>query len=189
MTVDSRRMFVPTPENFAAIKSCVEAVRDSQKPVLFWIGAGASAWCGLPLWSQLAEQMYRRFQSQLEQRQRTVAQNALDAQQFPAFFSLCRAQNPQLYFRIVIDELRPPAQFPPVYARFTKAICATKPTQIVTTNVDQCLEQGADLPSVLYRDIEQVMGDHHSEGYILKLHGSTSSSESLIFTNEDYERL
>jgi hypothetical protein len=76
-----------------------------------------------------------------------------------------------------------------VYARFTKAICATKPTQIVTTNVDQCLEQGADLPSVLYRDIEQVMGDHHSEGYILKLHGSTSSSESLIFTNEDYERL
>jgi NAD-dependent SIR2 family protein deacetylase len=163
-------MFVPTPENFAAIKSCVETVWDSQRPVVFWIGAGASAWYGLPLWPELAETLYRKFQSRLKKDQRALAQEALAAKQFPALFSLSRAEDSQLYLQTIMNELRTPADMPSAYSRFIKAICANKPTQIVTTNVDQCLEQCSDLPSVLHGDIEQVLRDQHPDGWMLHLH-------------------
>ncbi len=182
-------MFLSTPENFAALNACVEATRDSRKSLFFWIGAGASAWCGLPLWSELAEKMYQRFQSQLKRDQREQAQSALESGRFPAFFSLCKAQDPQLYLRTIIHELRTPAEAPPVYTRFITEICATKPALIVTTNIDQCLEQHSALPSVLYEDIEQVMRDTYADGCILKLHGCISATDSLIFTQEDYQRL
>src|SRR5260221_445335 len=182
-------MFLSTPENFAALNACVEATRVSRKSLFFWIGAGGSAWCGLPLWSELAEKMYQRFQSQLKRDQREQAQSALESGRFPAFFSLCKAQDPQLYLRTIIHELRTPAEAPPVYTRFITEICATKPALIVTTNIDQCLEQHSALPSVLYEDIEQVMRDTYADGCILKLHGCISATDSLIFTQEDYQRL
>jgi hypothetical protein len=182
-------MFVSTPENFSAIKQCIAEVQDSRKPLVFWIGAGASAWRGLPLWPQLADRMYRRFQSCLTAIQRTMAQNVLLEKQFPAFFSLCKAQDSQLYFRTLLDELKTPVDEPRVYARFISAIRTARPPLIVTTNVDQCLEQGAQLPSVLYGDIEQVMRGQYPDGCILKLHGCTSVVTSLIFAEEDYKRL
>jgi hypothetical protein len=182
-------MFVPTPENFDAIKSCVAAVNDPERPVLFWIGAGASAWCGLPLWPELATRMYRQFQLKMEYADRVAAQDALEAKRFPKLFSLCKSRNPQLYFQTIMEELKTPDRFRSVYRRFINGLRAIEPTEVVTTNVDQCLEQATDLPSVLHMDIEQVSRLSNPRGYILKLHGSTSSSESLIFTDEDYARL
>jgi SIR2-like domain len=98
-----------------------------------------------------------------------------------------RLKNSQPYFGTIIDQLKTPGEVPPVYARFITAMCAAKPTLIVTTNVDQCLEERSDLPSVLYEDIEQVMRDTYPEGCILKLHGCISATDSLIFTQEDYQ--
>jgi hypothetical protein len=102
---------------------------------------------------------------------------------------LCKAHDSQLYLRTILDELRTPAETPRVYTRFVTEVCAVRPALIVTTNVDQCLEQHSDLPSVLYEDIDQVMSDTYPGGCILKLHGCTSATNSLVFMEEDYRRL
>ena len=182
-------MIVDSPENFAALKACCEAVRDPRKLPFYWIGAGASAWAGLPLWPQLAERTYRTFQSRLNADERERAQSVLDAGSLPAFFSLCKAHDSQLYFKTILGELRTPSVTRPVYTRFITAICAVRPVLIVTTNVDQCLEQQSNLPSVLYQDIDQVTDNTYPDGCILKLRGCTSVANSLVFTEEDYQRL
>lgn len=181
-------MIVDSPENFAALKACREAVRDTRKPPFYWIGAGASAWAGLPLWSDLAENTYKKFQSRLSPNERADAQSAIADGRLPEFFSLCKAHDPQLYLKTILDELTPPAA-PPVYGRFIAAVTKVRPALIVTTNVEQCLEQNSDLPSVLFTDIEQVMNANYPGGCILKLHGCTSVTNSLVFTEEDYQHL
>jgi SIR2-like domain len=113
----------------------------------------------------------------------------MDAGRFPTFFSLCKAVDSQLYLRTIVDELRTPLVVPRVYDRFITEICAVRPALIITTNADPCLEQHSNLPTALYQDIEQVMRDTYPGGCILKLHGCTSVTNSLIFTEEDYQRL
>lgn len=60
------------------------------------------------------------------------------------------------------------------------------PHSIITTNYDRSLE-------LIFPDYEPIVGEeilrspHESIGEIMKIHGSISEPESLVFTDEDYE--
>jgi hypothetical protein len=56
---------------------------------------------------------------------------------------------------LLASALKAPENPPPVYVRFISALKALKqPLQILTTNVDEALEQNLHLPVILPADLE-----------------------------------
>jgi hypothetical protein len=49
------------PGTFRAIRELRHLIQDSKKPVIFWVGAGASKWLGYPLWKEIAHELRREF--------------------------------------------------------------------------------------------------------------------------------
>ncbi len=178
-------------ETFAAINELCSLSSKSKKPIVVWVGAGASAWCGLPLWSQLADlfhKEYGRFESSYD---RKSGNEFLSKALFPEFFSYCKQINAARFNNFLVASLKTSANPPPVYARFISALKTTKPPlQILTTNVDEALEQNLQLPVILPADLERLKTLIQSqESFIAKLHGSVSAVNSTIFTTEDYALL
>jgi fructoselysine-6-P-deglycase FrlB-like protein len=48
-------------ETQRALNELVDEARKDDHRLLFWVGAGASAWCGYPLWNTLADQFHTAF--------------------------------------------------------------------------------------------------------------------------------
>ena len=78
-----------------------------------------------------------------------------------------------------------------VYSRFLSVISAVQPVRLITTNVDEMLENGLESVQTVQRDdIEQILDLNASDrSYLLKLHGSVSDIESVVFTKSDYDTL
>src|SRR5436309_4697157 len=44
---------------FLSVRELRRSVQEAQKPLVYWIGAGASKWLNYPLWKELARQLRR----------------------------------------------------------------------------------------------------------------------------------
>jgi len=161
-----------------------------ERNIVFWIGAGASKWRGYKLWGELASFMHSGYLKYEENYDKKVANELLNSCEYPKFFSYCKSISKQRYHTILSEELSL-KKTTPVYERFCQMLQEINPFYILTTNVDGCLESSLDGYELIEKsDIERTALQIQSKkSFICKLHGSISSIESLVFTDEDYKDL
>ena len=175
-------------ETFHALRLLRDSVAQGTKPIIFWIGAGASAWCKYPLWGELSESVHSTFLKYEPNYESNLALKLMNAKRYPDFFTICRDTNRKRYFSILESTFAPKA-VTPVYERFTKMLAGIHPCFVLTTNVDQCIEGHLTGSTTVQRtDLERCLDLLQQErSFVCKLHGSISSIESVIFTTDDYE--
>lgn len=177
-------------QTFHSIRLLVDSVKESKKPLLFWVGAGASAWCNYPLWDELANIFHSQFLKYEANYNKAFALGLLELKKYPDFFQLCQAINRQRYFSILADSFKPQPPTP-VYKRFIETLRSIKPLHILTTNIDECLEKNIGAMITVQRsDLERCVNLlQNGESFVSKLHGSVSSIESIVFTADEYAEL
>ena len=170
-----------------AVHELLEETAPSDRPLVFFVGAGASAWAGLPLWCDLAQKAHQTFVRSEKGYDASQGLALINEGDLPQFFSVLKRTAHKRYNRLLKAELatRTPR---PVYRRFIQAMTSVSPVRAVTTNADEMLEHSVpDAQVVQHEDIEQVSHLQASgKSYILKLHGSISRVESVVFTTEEY---
>jgi hypothetical protein len=177
-------------QTFYALRNLREFISNKSNRLLLWIGAGASRWRQVPSWEQLANQVHSRF-SKLESNYDTSeAIRLIDLKDFPSFFKICRDVNEGRYFKELLSFLRPKKRAG-VYSRFIESLRAIQPLNILTTNVDELLETSLDGMLTIQRsDLARCLDLlRDGNGFIGKIHGSTSQAESMVFTSSDYDDL
>lgn len=188
---DSESMLDGNDTNtFYSIRLLYDSILLRRKPVLFWVGAGASAWCGFPLWKELADSMHSQFSRYELTYAKRVALQYLHSKEFPEFFKLCRETNEQRYQTVLASNLKP-RPVTAVYHRFLESIGSIMPLFIVTTNGDESLENNLSGITVVQRsDLERCVDlFQQKQSFVCKLHGSVSAIGSLVFTADDYAGL
>jgi hypothetical protein len=183
-------MLLNDRETYAALAALTAVAEDGRRPIIFWIGAGASAWAGYPLWQELASQMHTRFTREAIQYDRSEATIELTEDRFSDLFERMRLSDQPMYFKMLVQAFSPmPTK--PVYSRMVRALQSIEPLNILTTNVDEVLEhQLPDAIIVQNSDIERIstlLQDRKS--FICKLHGTSSTVGTMVFAKTDYERL
>jgi hypothetical protein len=173
-----------------ALRLLPDAISQSEKPLVFWVGAGASAWCGYPLWAGLADTMHSKYLKYEPEYNETSAHQAIQFKNYPDLFQQCKGVNKQRYFSMLAESLRP-REITPVYQRFIDAVSAINPINVLTTNADELLETNLSGVSLIQRsDLERCIDLLTSKrSFVCKLHGSVSSIQTAVFTTEDYRRL
>src|SRR5579859_596851 len=160
------------------------------KPLIIWVDAGASKWQGYDLWIDLAKNLRREFFQYVSCFDNDKALRLINANEFPLFFQLCRDLDQQRYYRFLSSAFLSKPETP-LYQRFIESLSRITPLRILTTNVDEAIEQR--FPDVNTYQRSDITGCLHqlNEGrsFILKLHGSRSAIESTVFTHVDYESL
>lgn len=175
-------------DTFCNIRLLRDCVKESTKPVVFWIGAGASVWCGYPLWNEFAEKVHSDFLKYEAKYDTDTAINFLKIKNYPSLFSLCKNTNSKRFFSAIGNtfSVKQPSS---VYKRFGEILAGIQPCYILTTNVEHCLENNlVGINMVERSDLERcvdLLQKKHS--FVCKLHGSVSHIESTVFTKEDYE--
>lgn len=178
------------PNNLRHIIQLRDLARGGKKPIVFWIGAGASKWCGYLLWDELADKIHSSFIKREPQYDRTLAGGYLNNPDFPALFDHCKRVNPRLYYSLLAENLAPRTPTP-VYKRFLDTLSRIGNAYILTTNVDETLEkQLSSIGTIQLTDIEQSV-NYLQQGtpFICKLHGTSSAIQSAVFTTTEYSEL
>jgi len=167
-----------------------DTLHESNKPLVFWLGAGVSKWCGYPLWGELADKLHSCFLKYEPTYDKQNAITLLKENNYPDFFDLCKTNNKKKYFSFLAKEFAP-QKTTPVYERFVNILNEIKPLQIITTNVDEKLEASlTQIKTIQKTDIEHCLTSiNNQESFICKIHGSISSIKSVVFTSEDYANL
>jgi len=175
---------------FHAMRLLCDTLRESNKPLVFWLGAGVSKWCGYPLWDELADKLHSCFLKYEPSYDTQKAITFLKSKQYPDFFDLCKTHNKKKYFSFLAKEFSP-KKTTPVYERFVNILNELKPIHIITTNVDEKLEASLKkIRTVQSTDIEYCLNSIiNQESFICKIHGSISSINSMVFTSGDYVNL
>ena len=121
---------------------------------------------------------------------RDIADQLLGAHDYPGVFQLCKDSDEALFNRTLVAQLSSPSPGP-IYAQLIDGLKNITPLQIVTTNVDLCLEQGIGTVDVIERSDLERCGDAivSRTPFIAKLHGSISAIQSTVFTSSDYGRI
>jgi len=172
-----------------SIRSLIKTIKDKRK-ILFWVGAGCSAWNHYPLWEELAEEMHSDFLKYEPGYNKDLAINFISSKRFPDFFSLCKDTNERRYSSFLV-EIFAPRTSTDIYERFINALSLINPTQLLTTNIDECLENNIKNIAVIQdTDIERCMDLLNKKvSFLCKLHGSISSIKSIVFDSRDYDSL
>jgi hypothetical protein len=160
------------------------------KPLVLWLGAGVSVWAGLLQWKELARQLHRNFSLQSVNYPKEKAKLALQEARYPEVFQMCRRSDLGMY-NSQLAELLHADSVPKRYLDFVAKIQSAGCRYLITTNADELLEQNLPSVNVLQRsNLERYVSLFQSKKSCLaKLHGSTSSIESLVFTTDDYEEI
>jgi NAD-dependent SIR2 family protein deacetylase len=124
-----------------------EAIRQ-KRPLVIWVGAGASRWAGFPGWHDSARLMRNIFSKKLLGFPRDLADQLLGAHDYPGVFQLCRDSDKALFNQTLVAQLNRPSPGL-IYAQLIDGLRKVTPLQIVTTNVDLCLEQGIGTVDVI----------------------------------------
>ena len=149
-------MFCGDPETIRAFNSLKSVIVSRRRPLVVWLGAGASAWAGYPLWGELADQMHRRFAREVGKYVKETASSLLAERAYPDLFEEMRTSDSALYFSCLTDAFAP-RQPTPVYERMLRALDRIEPTYVLTTNVDESLERHLSGPEAVQRsDVERL---------------------------------
>lgn len=119
-----------------------------------------------------------------------LAESHIASKAYPDLFQLCKDADAAVFNRTLIDQLGAPTPGQ-IYRQLIDGIKKVAPAQIVTTNVDLCLEQQLGPIDVIERSDIERCSDSILAGkpFIAKLHGSISSVASTVFTKSDYQRI
>lgn len=175
---------------FYSLRLLRDEIDRNCKPLLLWMGAGVSMWCGYPSWNETAERMLGEFSKLEKSFDRVEGRALLEQSKFPALFEMFRQTNRQRYNRALVSTFGSRAATP-VYSRFIKIVESIRPTRVLTTNVDETFEKNAPWVEVvqssdLGRCVELLEG---KTSFLAKLHGSISAVETTVFSDTDYQRL
>ena len=180
-------MLCDDQDTFHALNLLESTVQQGDRPLVIWLGAGVGAWAGYPLWKELATKMHSRFSREAAHYDKTTASSLLNQAAYPRLFQLMRESDDTFYFNLLQNEFVP-KQPRPVYRRLLRVLNRIVPTFVLTTNVDEVLEQNLAGRQIVQRsDVERIPQLLFGRiGFVGKLHGSISSINSLVFSEEDY---
>ena len=166
-----------------------DAIRQ-KRPLVIWIGAGAGRWAGLPGWHDSARLMRNIFSKKLPGFPRDIAEQRLEVHDYPGVFQLCKDSDEALFNQTLVAQFSRSSPGP-IYAQLIHGLRKVTPLQIVTTNVDLCLEQGIGTVDVIERSDLERCGDAivSRTPFVAKLHGSISAIQSTVFTRSDYGQI
>jgi SIR2-like domain len=175
-----------TPVSLYRLKDVIR----QRRPLVLWIGAGASRWAGLPSWHDSATKMRKTFTKSIPNFPDDLAKSHIASGAYPDLFQLCKETDSSLYNSILLKQFSSPA-IGQIYEQFLEGLKKLAPRQIVTTNVDLCLEQHLGTIDVIERTDLERCGNSLNSGtsFVAKLHGSLSSIESTIFAKSDYQQI
>jgi hypothetical protein len=177
------------PATFLSVRELKRSIQESKKPLVLWIGAGVSKWLGYPLWKELAHDLRREFFRYVDGFDKAEALKLIGENSLPHFFQYCRGLDRARYHRLLSSAFLPRPESA-LYQRFVEELGKITPLHILTTNIDEALEQRFPIAVFQRSDlsgcIEQLQG---GKSFIAKLHGSRSAIETAVFTHEDYEKL
>jgi hypothetical protein len=176
-------------KTFYALRILRDVVDKKERPIIIWIGAGASRWCGYPTWKETAQQFLKNFRRYEHSFDKHKAEALFREEKFPELFELFKCTGPHRYKREMVSTFGARTTTP-VYTRFLNEVRAISPIKIITTNIDETLEHNLTANSVQRSDLEQclnLLGPDQT--FIAKIHGSISSLESSIFTSTEYSEL
>lgn len=184
-------MFVAETRTFDSLKKLWGLSLGSTKPILIWVGAGASSWLEYERWADLADRFHRVFLRSDSKYVRVEAAQELEAQDYPAVFQRCRDADAQRYSLLLSEAFRPPRAVKPVYERFLAALRGVEGVSVLTTNVDENLERSLPHLQLVQRsDLARTLILTASKTpFIAKLHGTVSAVTSTVFTTQDYTSL
>ena len=176
-------------DSYAALQSLLESGK-SEKPFVFWLGAGVSAWAGFPLWPSLASSMHTKFARSVPGYDKKLGLEELNRLNFPAVFELMKRKDSQLYFAELADVFKP-RPTSAVYSRMLRSLEKMAPLSVLTTNVDETLEKNlCFVETVQGSDVERIVHAlQQRESFVCKLHGSSSALKSMVFASSDYDSL
>ena len=181
-------MFCEDLETTRALSALKSVIVCRRRPLVVWLGAGASAWAGYPLWDELADRMHRRFAREVDKYVKKTALSLLAERAYPELFEEMRKSDSALYY-FCLTEAFAPRQPSPVYKRLLRALDRIEPTNVLTTNIEESLERHLSGPEAVQRsDVErlaQLLGQ--GKAFICKLHGSISAVETMVFSARDYD--
>jgi hypothetical protein len=171
----------------SAIRALRDLATDKTRPIILWVGAGASRWRGYLGWEDLANLLHSKFLRTYEAYDKVAATHLIEKGEFPELFNLCKRSNRQLYNATILKAFDPPRSSP-VYKRFLALVSQLSPTQVITTNVDEALERGLPHTVTVQRaDFERTRDLIQSRTpFVSKPHGTISSIETTVFTSDDY---
>ncbi len=177
-------------ETYAALQALTESAEKMSRPIVFWIGAGASAWAGFPLWNDLTSRMHSQFSRTISAYDKHAAAKALSEGKFPTVFQKMKDANRATYYRELAQTFGPFTENP-VYARMLRSLEKTQPLHILTTNVDEALERSlSSAVTVQGSDIERINTLVQSgQSFVCKLHGTSSAVESMVFSDDEYAKV
>jgi SIR2-like domain len=175
-----------TPASLYRLKQAIS----QKRPLVLWVGAGASRWANLPSWHDSARRMRRVFAKSLANFPDDLAESYIASRAYPDLFQLCKDTDSALFNSVLIQQFSAPAPGQ-IYEQFIEGLKKIAPVQVVTTNVDLCLEQSLGTTDVIERtDLERCTASILSgTPFVAKLHGSISSIASTVFTKSDYQQV
>jgi hypothetical protein len=178
------------PQTVVSLRQLRSIVQSGKRPIVFWVGAGASRWLGYPSWKQLALSIRRDFATNTAGFDNSRALECLNREDFPAVFDLCRTVDEARYNRFIADSFTPKVPTE-IYRKFITLLSGITPLFILTTNVDEALERQLPASVTVQRsDLSRCVDLLQTKrGFIAKLHGSISSVSSTVFTTTDYRAL
>jgi hypothetical protein len=92
-------------ESSLALDELVRLRGSSERPLVFWIGAGVSSWAGIKRWDELAQTMRSEFLRTESTFEKELSWQWLDQKAFPSLFGHCDKVSPTRYRRILDREL------------------------------------------------------------------------------------
>jgi len=128
-------------QNFQTLMRLRDLLVEGAKPLVFWVGAGASRWCAYPGWDDLARHFHATFSRSERTYRKEIGLAHLTGGHYPALFSNCKKANETLYNSLLISAFPPVVRPSAVYENFLNHLSTFTPLQIITTNVDEALEQ------------------------------------------------
>lgn len=131
---------VDDPATFLSVRELRCSVKQSTKPLVLWIGAGASRWLEYRLWKDAALNLRRGYFKYVGGFDNDKTLRWIQANSLSSFFQLCRDLDRSRYCKFPSTIFLPRPETP-LSRRFTDALKQISPLHILTTNIGECLEQ------------------------------------------------
>ena len=94
------------PETIYSVRLLRETVSKG-RPIVVWVGAGASRWLDYPSWEDLARSIRLDFFKSVAGFDNTRAVNLIQSGNYPQLFQLCKELDPARYFSRLSNAFEP----------------------------------------------------------------------------------